>query len=127
LTRVLLVALGGALGSVARYGMTVASPRLFGLGFPWGTFLVNVTGSFLIAIVVELAVNGALVSPEARLFLATGVLGGFTTYSSFNQETLALAVDGRWGSAGLYLAGTVVTCLIAGVLGLVAGRALLPG
>jgi fluoride exporter len=127
MSRVLLVALGGALGSVARYGVGVAAPRVLGAGFPWGTLLVNVVGSFLIALVMHLAVATAAISPSARLFLTTGVMGGFTTYSTFNYETLNLVGERLWGVAALNVAVTVVGCLVAGVLGQAAGRAMAGG
>jgi len=126
-SRVLLVALGGALGSVARYGVGVAAPRVLGSAFPWGTLLVNVVGSFLIALVMHLAVATAAISPSARLFLTTGVMGGFTTYSSFNYETLNLVGERLWGVAALNIAVTVVGCLVAGVLGQATGRAMAGG
>jgi CrcB protein len=96
----------------------------FGPDFPRGTLLVNLVGSFLIAVVLELALRTAAISPNVRLFLATGILGGFTTYSSFNYETLHLVQDGAFAYALLYVAATVVGCLLAGALGLVTARLL---
>ena len=122
--RVLLVALGGALGSVARYGVGAAAAQLMGPAFPWGTLVVNLTGSFIIAAVMHVALTGTSISMEMRIFLTTGILGGFTTYSSFNYETLALVSSRAYGLAALNLGATVVGCLGAGVLGLAAGRAL---
>jgi len=122
-TRVVLVAVGGALGSVARYGVGAAAARLLGPAFPWGTLMVNVSGSFLIALVMHLALAGTAISVELRIFLTTGIMGGFTTYSSFNYETLALLNQRAYGLAGLNLAATVLGCLLAGVLGLATGRA----
>ncbi|MGZ6097104.1 MAG: fluoride efflux transporter CrcB [Myxococcaceae bacterium] len=127
MTRVGLVALGGALGSVARYGVGALAARLIGPAFPSGTLLVNVTGSFLIALVMHLALTGTVISLEMRIFLTTGILGGFTTYSSFNYETLALLNQRAYWLAGLNLAGTVLGCLVAGMLGLAAGRAVVGG
>jgi len=123
-TRVALVGLGGALGSVARYGAGVLAARLLGHGFPWGTLLVNLTGSFLISVILEVALLSSSMSFELRLFLATGVMGGFTTYSSFNYETLALVQSRGYALAGLNVAATLLGCALAGVLGLAAGRAL---
>ena len=125
--RVGLVALGGAIGSVARYGVGALAVQLFGPAFPWGTLMVNLTGSFLIALIMHVALAGSAVSVELRLFLTTGVVGGFTTYSTFNYETLALLNQRAYGFAGLNLAATVVGCLLAGILGLAAGRALAGG
>jgi CrcB protein len=126
-TRVGLVALGGALGSVARYGVGALAAQLLGPAFPWGTLLVNLTGSFLIALVMHLALTGTVISLEMRIFLTTGLMGGFTTYSSFNYETLALLNQRAYWLAGMNLAGTVLGCLVAGVLGLAAGRAVVGG
>jgi len=126
-TRVGLVALGGAIGSMARYGVGAIAARILGPGFPWGTLLVNASGSFLIALIMHLALAGTAISVELRIFLTTGLMGGFTTYSSFNYETLALLDQRAYALAGLNLAGTVLGCLAAGVLGLAAGRALAGG
>jgi len=123
-TRVGLVALGGAIGSVARYGVGALAAQLLGPAFPWGTLLVNLSGSFLIALVMHVALSGSAISLELRIFLTTGIMGGFTTYSSFNYETLALINQRAYGMASLNLAATVVGCLVAGVLGLAAGRGL---
>ncbi len=121
---VLLVAAGGAIGAAARYlaGLWIAAS--LGAGFPWGTFFVNVTGSFLIGIILVLVEGGAL-APGARLFLAVGVLGGYTTFSSFSYETLQLLAGG--GSAGPVLFnvfGQLLVGLVAVYLGVVCGRAL---
>ena len=117
MTRFLLVCLGGALGSGARYLTVYWATHLFGIRFPYGTFIVNVVGSFVIAMTVQLIAPG-----ELRFFLVTGVLGGFTTYSSFNEETLLLMRTGAYGTAAVNVGLTVVGCLIAGFLGLVVAR-----
>ena len=119
--RFLLVCLGGAIGSGARYLFSTAMSRVFG-NFPVGTLGVNVIGSFLISVVMALALERGALSVEARLFIVTGVLGGFTTYSSFNYETLHLVQSGAAGLAVLNVALTLVCCVGAGVLGLWAGR-----
>lgn len=120
--RFALVFLGGALGSVARYLISLGALRLLGPGFPAGTLAVNVLGSFLIAFVNHVGLNSTAIAPGTRLFLTTGVMGGLTTYSTFNYETLEL-LRGKdlWLGAG-NVAITVITCLAAGVLGLAAGR-----
>ena len=94
----LWVALGGALGSVARYGCSGIAARWLGIGFPYGTMFVNVSGSFMIGVLGTLALGGgrALASTDARAFLIVGLLGGFTTFSSFSLETLNLARAGAW-------------------------------
>ena len=124
MTRVIVVALGGAIGSVARYGVGAVAAQLLGSTFPWGPLLVNLSGSFLIAVVMHVALAGTAISLELRIFLTTGIMGGYTTYSSFNYETLALINQRAYGLAGLNLAATVVGCFLTGVLGLAAGRVL---
>jgi CrcB protein len=110
----LLVALGGALGSVARYGVSGMVARWFGESFPWGTLLVNVAGSFAIGLFATL--TGAdgrwLVPPAGRTFFMAGICGGFTTFSSFSLQTLNLVRDGQWLFAGLNILGSVALCLL---------------
>ena len=118
--RFLLVCLGGALGSGGRYLTVLWATRALGIGFPYGTFLVNVIGSFAIAMVVQL-----IAPSELRFFLVSGVLGGFTTYSSFNEETLLLVRTGATGTAMLNVAVTVIACLAAGLGGVMLARMLL--
>jgi CrcB protein len=109
---VLLVGVGGFLGSIARYLVALAMP-IAGTGFPFATFTVNLLGSFLIGFLSELAVSTTLVSPEVRLFLATGFCGGFTTFSSFMYENSALIQDGQALYMALYLAGSVAGGFLA--------------
>jgi CrcB protein len=120
--RFLLVCVGGAAGTAARYLVGGWAQRVLGAGFPYGTLAVNLIGSFLISVVVYLGMDKGLFSADARLVLTTGVLGGFTTYSSFNFETLRLVQQGSAGLAAAYLALTVVGCLVAGAAGLLVGR-----
>lgn len=122
--KLLLVCAGGGLGSGARYLVATWAASAFGPDLPRGTLIVNVAGSFLLALVVDLSLRTAAISPDLRLFLATGVLGGFTTYSSFNYEALGLVERGAPGCAGAYVALTVLACTAAGTLGLVAARLL---
>jgi CrcB protein len=117
IARFFLVCLGGALGSGARYATSLWAASTFDVAFPFGTLIVNVAGSFLIGAVMEL-----LPPSELRLVLTVGVLGGFTTYSSFNEETLRLLRGGMMGGALLNLGATVAGCLIAGVAGLAVAR-----
>jgi CrcB protein len=120
--RLLLVCAGGALGSGARYLVSTWAARTLGADFPRGTLLVNVTGSFVLAVVV--ALPATRLSPEVRLFLGAGILGGFTTYSSFNTETLALLEQGSTALGIANVAITVLGCLAAGLAGLLVGRLL---
>jgi CrcB protein len=129
-TRLALVCLGGALGSGARYLVATGIGRLGGVTsstsltlFPWGTLAVNVAGCFAIEVVVQ-ASRLAGLPPLALLTLTTGVMGGFTTYSAFNDQLLDLARQGRWTLAAAYLAATTLGCLAAGLLGIAAGQAL---
>ena len=115
----LWVAIGGALGSVARYGCTGIVARFAGITFPWGTMLVNVLGSFVIGILAALASADVkpFVSGDVRAFLMVGVLGGFTTFSSFSADTLNLARSGAWAAAGANVIGSVLLCLVAVTIG----------
>lgn len=122
--RFLLVCLGGAVGTGARYLVGGLVERATGSTFPWGTLGVNLLGSFLLGLVMHVALTTDMLSPTLRFTLTTGVLGGFTTYSTFNYETVERLRAGAWGHAGLYVALTVVACVVAGFLGLAAGRAL---
>jgi CrcB protein len=109
-----LVAVGGAIGSVARYGVGEWVASVLGTAFPWGTLIVNIVGSFIIGAVAALAGSDApAITDNARLFLAVGVCGGFTTFSAFSLQTLALIQAGAWPQAVLNIAGSVVLCLIA--------------
>ncbi len=119
----LWVCVGGALGSGARYLVSTWAAAAFGAAFPFGTLIVNVAGSFLIAFIMRLALATELVPPLVRLFLTTGILGGFTTYSTFNYETLRLLDEGSFSTAAANLALTVGGCLVAGLAGLKVGGA----
>jgi CrcB protein len=121
--RLVLICLGGALGTGLRYLVTGVAARGFGPAFPYGTLAVNVLGSFLIGLVQEIALTTLVPAPTVRLFLTVGVLGGFTTYSSFSYETVRLLEEGSWLRAGLNVGVTTVACLGACVLGLATGRA----
>ena len=123
-TRYLLVAVGGALGSMARYWVGGLAPRLFGEGFPYGTLVVNVLGSFLISMVMGVSLNSTVIPVNARIFLATGVIGGFTTYSAFNYETVALLQQRLWLTGGLNILATLLGCLVMGMLGLLLAKLL---
>jgi fluoride exporter len=105
---VLAVAAGGALGSVARYLIGIGSTKLFGLAFPWGTLLINIAGSFLIGVFVELFALKWDLPQEARVFLTVGICGGFTTFSTFSLDAYVLMERGDWWFAAAYIAGSVV-------------------
>ena len=122
LTRLLLIGIGGGLGSVARYAVVIWAAGAFGTAFPFGTLIVNVAGSFLLAFLMHVGSATELLSPDARLALTTGALGGFTTYSTFNFETTAFLRTAAWFYGTLNLLVTVAGCLIAGLLGLALAR-----
>lgn len=119
---VLMVALGGAIGAVMRYGVTMGSAKLAGVGFPAGTLFVNVSGSFLIGLGLELIARRFGASEPLRLLLLTGLLGGYTTFSAFSLDAIALHERGETLLALLYVAATVGLGIVAVVAGLALGR-----
>jgi CrcB protein len=121
------VAVGSAIGGMSRFWVSRAVAESVGEKFPWGTIIINITGSFLIALL------GALALPEGRLntsrifvtqFLMVGICGGYTTFSSFSLQTLNLAREGQWLWAGGNIVISVVACLIACWLGFILGQVL---
>jgi CrcB protein len=111
----LWVALGGALGSVARYWMTTVIVTLTGPLFPWGTIVINIIGSFVIGLIAyaTVPVGTVPISSDVRAFILVGICGGYTTFSSFSIQTLELARGGHWLYAGANIALSVVLCLLA--------------
>lgn len=118
----LVMCAAGALGTGARYAIQSWALRALGAAFPHGTLLVNVIGSFAMSVLMQVTLSTSLVSPALRLVLATGFLGGFTTYSAFNYETLSFIEQGQLPRAALYACLTFFGCVAAGGLGLVLGR-----
>jgi CrcB protein len=118
MTPVLAVALGGALGSVARYLLVLQMTRWLGPVFPWGTLAVNVIGGLVIGLLAEAMALKWSVAPETKLFLITGILGGFTTFSAFSLEVVALVQRGAVGAALTYVVASVVLSVGAVFLGL---------
>jgi len=116
------ICLGGAAGTGARYLVSTWLGASVGGTFPWGTFAVNVLGSFLVAVLMVAGAEANVLSPTARLALTTGVMGGFTTFSAFSYETLRLFENGAWAAGAANVLGTVVACLAACLLGLWCGR-----
>jgi CrcB protein len=117
------VAGAGAVGALARWGLATAiGTRLS--GFPWGTLVVNVTGSFLLGLVFVLLTERIESSPATRLTLTTGLLGAYTTFSTFSLETFRLLEDGAYGAAALNVVGNLVLGLVAVAVGVALGRAL---
>ena len=120
----LWVMIAGGLGSGSRYLVGRWALTALGASFPYGTVIVNLVGCFALGMVAQLSLAG-MMNPEVRTAVAVGFLGGFTTYSSFNQDTIALFSSGAVGAAGLNVAITLIGGLAAGALGLTAGRLLI--
>ena len=119
--KVLIVFVGSGLGGLARYQWGLGVARLLGNNFPYGTISINIVGSFFFALIMDLSLRTTWIAPELRLFLTTGIISGYTTYSTFNYETLALVQHGAWGPAAANLTVTGVLCFVAGVLGIALG------
>jgi CrcB protein len=122
MVRLLLIGLAGALGTCTRYLVGLGAGRWLGVGFPFGTLIVNLVGCFLIAAIAQLALTTELISPTLRLTLTTGFMGGLTTYSSFNLETTRLLQDRAWYTAAINFGATVAGCFLAGLLGFAVAR-----
>jgi CrcB protein len=120
----LLVGIGGALGSIARYGSGVLVGRIWPMNFPLATMLVNISGSLIMGLFIGfLARTTPAWQADARLFFAVGVLGGFTTLSSFSLDTLTLIERGEIGQATIYVLGSIVVSVLALFVGLLIMRA----
>jgi len=119
-----LVALGSAIGGVLRYLLSPLFQRGFAEGFPGGTLVVNVLGSFVIGLVLRAASVSPSFSPEARIFLTVGVCGGFTTFSAFSAESLRLLQTDQWARVLIYITASVVLSIAAAALGWVGGGVL---
>ena len=124
LEKFILVFMGGGLGAFARYVLAGWVQQSSGNGFPWGTLAVNVGGSLLIGLVMSLSSRMLWITPQLRLLLATGFLGGFTTFSTFSYETFSLVQDGELAFAGFNVVFTVMACLAGTWAGIAVGRVL---
>ncbi len=120
----LLVALGGALGATLRHTVNLWAGSAFGPGWPWGTLVANALGSFALGVVMELGEGRTIFGVDARVPLGVGLMGGFTTYSSFNLEVIRLWEGGQMGRAAGYSGGTFMLCLFCGYAGLAVAKAL---
>lgn len=116
------IALGSALGGVLRYLLGGAIQRAAGPGFPVGTMIVNLSGSFLLGFLLRYATHPPSLTPEVRAFLTVGLCGGYTTFSTFSAETVTLMQDGQWAKAITYALGSVVLALAATAAGFAAGQ-----
>lgn len=113
----LAVALGAAVGANLRYGITLWATQRFGPLFPYGTLLINLLGCLAIGVLLTLAASRVAMSEPVRLLLVTGLLGGFTTFSSFGYETYVMIQEGRWQAAALYVVVSVLLGLLAVFIG----------
>lgn len=123
----LIVFLGAGVGGALRHGVNQLAAYLFGVAFPYGTLTVNIAGSFLIGILAEYFAFRSGVSQETRLFLTTGILGGFTTFSTFSLDAISLWERGQWGTAVAYVAISLVLSLAGLFAGLATIRFLAQG
>ncbi|UQD80656.1 fluoride efflux transporter CrcB [Bradyrhizobium elkanii USDA 76] len=117
------VAIGGSLGSVARYLVAIGAGRLVGTEFPWGTLVINIVGSFLIGVLAESFALSWNASQAIRVFLTIGICGGFTTFSTFSLDAIVLMQRGELWSAGAYIAASVALSILALFGGLLLVRA----
>lgn len=113
----LSIGLGGAIGAISRYCLGNIITKIYGSSFPYGTFCINITGCFLMGLLMTIIVDKGMLSPGWRLFLCVGVLGGFTTFSSFSYETLTLLQEGNLLYSILYAGGSVVLGVLAAFMG----------
>jgi CrcB protein len=126
MTNLLAVALGGAIGAAARYLLAGQVGRWLGIAFPWGTLAVNVLGCFAMGLLVEWLALRWSASPAMRAFLAVGILGGFTTFSSFALDTATLAARQDYLATALYVAGSVALSILAFYAGMFLVRQAVP-
>jgi CrcB protein len=122
MTRLLIIGMGGFIGAVLRYQVSGWVYQFYGTRFPAGTFVVNIIGCFLLAFFATLAEGRFLVSPNIRMFVAIGLLGAFTTFSTFSHETLTLMQDSLYGKAALNVVLSVVLGLFAAWSGVVLAK-----
>lgn len=125
MSQFLMIVLGGAVGTGARYAISGYMLRTLGASFPYGTITVNFVGSFLITLIMHIGLSSELISPTMRIVLTTGVMGGFTTYSSFSYETLQYFQEGETFKAMTNTLMMVCSCLIAAWLGLMLAKRIL--
>lgn len=121
----LWICLAGAMGTGARYLTSEFVQHTFRDSFPHSTFIINASGSFLVSVIMVIGLHTTAIPPTLRIVLTTGFLGGFTTYSSFNYEALQYFQNGEIGRGIIYMVGSVLTCLLAGIAGLWLARRLI--
>ena len=116
--KLFLIALFGAIGTVARYGLQGVVQLRMGSMFPYGTLLINLTGCFLLGLIGQLTLNRMLISSDLRIAIAVGFFGGYTTFSSFGWETAKMLEDGEWLRAATYVSASVLAGLLLSVAGI---------
>jgi len=116
--KIFLIALFGAIGTLARYGLQGVVQIRMGGAFPYGTLLINLSGCFLLGLIGQLTLNRMLVSADMRMAIAIGFLGGYTTFSSFAWETAKMLEDGEWLRASIYVGASVIAGLFLSVAGI---------
>lgn len=116
--RILLIAIFGAAGTLARYGLQGIVQVRAGGAFPYGTLLINLTGCFLLALIGQFTLNRMLISPDWRMAITVGFFGGYTTFSSFGWETAKMLEDGEWMRATTYVAASVFVGLFLSIAGI---------
>ena len=124
MARFLLICLGGAMGTGLRYLVSGLAARWLGADFPYGTLIVNLSGSFVIGVIQEIGVRSLLIPDSVRLLLTVGVMGGLTTYSTFSYETVRFMELGAWHEAWVNIIVTTVACLTLCFVGIAVGRLL---
>ena len=122
MSRLFWIGVAGAVGTGARYLLSGWILAFAGPAFPWGTLAVNTSGSFLLGLVTQVALTTRVLNPTLRLALSAGLLGGFTTYSTFNYETIAYIRERAWMYGMLNVAATILLCLAAGFAGIAVAR-----
>jgi len=119
------IAVGAAIGGVSRYYLSLAVQQRLGVTFPWGTLLINVTGSLLLGFIIRYALAAPAVSVELRALLTTGFCGGYTTFSTYSFETATLIEEGQYERAGAYALGSAVLAIAATFCGFLLARELI--
>jgi fluoride exporter len=122
LQKLILAGLGGFIGSACRYWFSLVAYRFFGQDFPYGTLIVNVIGSLLIGLLMALFEERFVISPNLRIFLTIGILGGFTTFSTFSYETVELLREGSYLTSIINILSTLFICLTATWFGSIIGK-----
>lgn len=124
---IIFLALAGVLGTLSRYGLSGLVQRMTGAGFPYGTLTVNILGSLLIGLIMQIGLSTDIIPRTLRLAVTIGFLGAFTTFSTFSYETIRFMEDGAWLMASLNILANLGLCLLSTFLGMTIGRIILGG